>query len=78
MSEVKNLRKFVKVNETVITPLEPRRVDILGSECLIDVRFVENHSGTGRWLYEYEASGEVGKVERFLNRLREIERKQDE
>ncbi|HWR05429.1 hypothetical protein [Sporomusa sp.] len=71
------MRKFVKVNETVITPLEPRRVDILGNECLLDVRFVESHSETGNWLYEYEVIGEVGKVERFLNRLRDIERKRD-
>ncbi|HWR43415.1 hypothetical protein [Sporomusa sp.] len=69
------MRKFVKVNETVITPLEPRRADILGDECLVDVRFVESRSEISGWLYEYEVVGEVGKVERFLNRLRDIEQK---
>lgn len=69
------MRKFVKVTETVITPLEPRRTKVLGEECLIDVRFVESRSETSGWIYEYEAAGEVGKVERFFQRLRDIEQK---
>lgn len=69
------MRKFVKITETVITPLEPRRAKVLGEECLIDLRFVESRSEISGWIYEYEATGEVGKVERFLERLRDIEQK---
>ncbi|SMC79035.1 hypothetical protein [Sporomusa malonica] len=69
------MRKFVKITEPVITPLEPRRANVLGEECLIDLRFVESRSEIGGWLYEYEATGEVGKVERFFERLRDIEHK---
>lgn len=69
------MRKFVKTTESVITPLEPRRAAILGDESLVDVRFVENRNEAAGWLYEYEVTGEVGKVEKFLSRLKDIERK---
>lgn len=69
------MRKFVRVTESVVTPLEPRRTDILGGECLVEIRFVESRSEAAGWLYEYEISGEVGKVEKFLVRLKDIEQK---
>lgn len=69
------MRKFVKTTESIITPLEPRRAGILGDECLVDMRYVESRSEAAGWLYEYEITGEVGKVERFFARLKDIERK---
>lgn len=69
------MRKFVKTTESIITPLEPRRAAILGDECLVDVRFVESRSETVGWFYEYEVTGEIGKVEKFFARLKDIERK---
>lgn len=69
------MRKFVKVTESVMTPLEPRRAGILGEECLIDLRFVESRSESHGWLYEYEVTGEVGRVEKFFIRLKDIEQK---
>lgn len=70
-----NLRKLIRTNEAVITPLEPRRANVLGDECLVDIRFIESRSEPGHWLYEYEVTGEIGKVARFLERLHEIEQK---
>ncbi|SDE52682.1 hypothetical protein [Sporomusa acidovorans] len=69
------MRKFVKVTESVMTPLEPRRAAILAEECLIELRFVESRSEKHGWLYEYEATGEVGRVEKFFIRLKDIEQK---
>lgn len=71
------MRKFVNVTESFITPIEQRRVNILGGECLVEIRFVEDRSEAHGWLYEYEVRGEVGKVEKFLGRIKEIERKLD-
>lgn len=71
------MRKFVKTTESIITPLEPRRAVIVGDECLVDVRFVESRSEAAGWLYEYEVTGELGKVEKFFVRLKDIERKLD-
>lgn len=69
------MRRVVKTTESVVTLLEPRRAGILGEECLIHVRFVESRSEADGWLYEYEISGEVGKVEKFLVRLKDLEQK---
>ncbi|MBP2635254.1 MAG: hypothetical protein H6Q72_1161 [Firmicutes bacterium] len=69
------MRKFLTLTEAVITSLEPRRVGILAEECLLAVRFVESHSEDAGWCYEYEVSGEVGKVEKFLLRIKDIEKK---
>jgi hypothetical protein len=71
------MRKFVNITESIVTPIEPRRASILGEECLVEVRFVESRSETTGWLYEYEVSGEVGKVEKFFVRVKDVERKQD-
>ena len=69
------MRKFVNVTESIVTPIETRRAGILGEECLIAVRFVESRSEPKGWLYEYEVTGEVGKVEKFFTRIKDIERK---
>ncbi|WP_371368374.1 hypothetical protein SRRS_19760 [Sporomusa rhizae] len=69
------MRNHFKTTESIVTPLEPRRVEILGDECLIQVRFVESHSHAAGWSYEYELVGEIGKVEKFLVRLKDIEKK---
>jgi len=69
------MRKFVNVTESIFTPVEPRRAGILGEECLVAVRFVESRSETTGWIYEYEVTGEVGKVEKFFVRIKDIERK---
>ena len=71
------MRNFIKTTESIITPMEPRRAAILGDECLVEVRFVESRSQVAGWLYEYEVTGEIGKVEKFLVRLKDIERIQD-
>ena len=69
------MRKFVNVTESIFTPVEPRRAGILGEECLVAVRFVESRSETTGWIYEYEVTGGVGKVEKFFVRIKDIERK---
>jgi len=70
------LRKFVTLTEAVVTPLEPRRVNILAGECLVDVRFIESLSeAAAEWQYEYEVTGEVGRVEKFLLRVKDVEKK---
>ena len=69
------MRKFVMLTEVVVTSLEPRRINILAEECLVDVRFVESHSEDTGWHYEYEINGEVGKVEKLLLRIKDIDRK---
>lgn len=69
------MRKFVTLTEVVITSLEPRRIGILAEECLLDVRFIESHSEDTGWCYEYEVNGEVGKVEKFLLRIKDVEKK---
>lgn len=69
------MRKFVNVTESIVTPVEPRRGAILGEECLVAIRVVESRSGTTGWLYEYEVTGEVGKVEKFFARIKDIEQK---
>lgn len=71
------MRKFVNVTESIVTPIEPRRVGILGDECLVAVRFVESRSDSTGWLYEYEVTGEVGKVEKLFVRIKDVERKRD-
>ncbi|MGL5514538.1 MAG: hypothetical protein ACRDBM_15070 [Sporomusa sp.] len=69
------MRKLIRTNEPVITPLEPRRVNVLGDECLVDIRFIESRNQSDDWFYEYEVTGEIGKVARFIERLREVEQK---
>lgn len=71
------MRRFVNVTESIITPIEPRRAGILGEECLVEVRFVESRSEAAGWFYEYEVSGEVGKVEKFFVRVKDVEKKLD-
>lgn len=69
------MRKLIRTSEPVITPLVPRRVSVLGDECLVGIRFIESRRQSDAWLYEYEVTGEIGRVSRFIERLREIEHK---
>lgn len=70
------MRKFVTVTESIMTSIEPRRAAVLAEECLLDIRFVESRCEQAAWLYEYEATGEVGKVEKFFAKIKDIEQKQ--
>lgn len=69
------MRKLIRTSEPVITPLVPRRVTVLGDECLVDIRVIESRSQSDNWLYEYEVTGEIAKVARFIERLHEVEQK---
>lgn len=59
--------------ETVITPVNPERTFRIADECLIEIRLIENRREASQWIYEYEVNGEVGKIKKFITRLRNIE-----
>ncbi len=59
--------------ETVITSIEPKRAFKTAEECLVDLRLVENRKEAFAWVYEYEVSGEMGKIAKFLGRIKGLE-----
>ncbi|GEM_PF-630819 len=71
------MRRGVYTTETVISPVESERAFRIAEECLIEIRFVEMRRENSAWLYEYEVNGEVGKVNKFVARLRQVEFKRN-
>jgi hypothetical protein len=67
------MQRNIIFSETIFTPLIPERVFKVADECLLEVRLVETRKELVSWIYEYEVSGEYGKIEKFLVRIRRIE-----
>ncbi len=67
------MRKTIVVSETVVTSIEPKRVVRQADECLLSIRVVESRKESTNWIHEYEVTGEPGKIEKFLARIRDIE-----
>jgi len=67
------MRRGVHTTETVISSVDSERAYRIADECLIEIRLVETRREDAAWLHEYEVSGEVGKVSKFINRLRQVE-----
>jgi hypothetical protein len=68
------MKKTLMFTETVFTSVEPKRALKLADECLLEIRVVESHKKAAGWLYEYEVKGEGGRAEKFLARLKSLER----
>lgn len=67
------MHRAVAFSDTFFTSVVPERVFRIADECLLDIRVIENHKESSAWIYEYEVSGEFGKFEKFLVRIRNIE-----
>jgi hypothetical protein len=66
------MSKDIIFSETFFTALIPKRVFRIADECLVEIRLIENRKESSAWIYEYEVSGEAGKIEKFLVRIRSI------
>jgi hypothetical protein len=67
------MNKVLVFSETVFTSVEPKKISRIADECLLDIRVIECRKESSAWIYEYEVSGEFGKIEKFLIRIRSIE-----
>ena len=67
------MRRDVVFTQTVVTSVEPERAIRVADECLVEIRVVENRKEVSGWVHECEISGEAGKVEKFVKRLKNLE-----
>lgn len=67
------MRKDIITTETLITLINPKKVFRLADENLVEIRLIENRQEASVWIHEFEIRGEVGKVEKFLRRIRSFE-----
>ena len=67
------MRKNMFITETLFTKIRPEKVSKISEECLVTIRLIESRQEASTWSYEYEVHGEVGKVEKFLKRIRSFE-----
>lgn len=58
--------------ETVITSVDPQRAFKAADECLTEIRLVESKREALMWIYEYEVKGEIGKIEKFIERIKSL------
>ena len=58
--------------ETVITSVDPQRALKAADECLIEIRLIESKREALIWIYEYEVKGEIGKIEKFIERIKSL------
>ncbi len=65
--------KVIIFTETVLTSVEPKKTFKAAEECLVEIRMVENRKEASSWVYEYEVNGEIGKIEKFLGRIKSLE-----
>lgn len=63
----------VVFTETVFTTIEAKRAFRTAEECLIQIRLVESRKETSVWVYEYEVQGEMGKIAKFIGRIKSLE-----
>jgi hypothetical protein len=66
------MKSNITFSETFFSSLVPERVFKVADECLVEIRVIENRKESSEWIYEYEVSGEFGKIEKFMNRIRNI------
>jgi len=69
------MRRVIAFTETVLTKVEPKRTFKTAEECLIGIRVVENRKEASTWVYEYEVNGEIGKIDKFIKRIKSLETK---
>lgn len=67
------MHRVIVFTETVVTSVEPKRTLKTAEECLVEIRVVENRKEASGWMYEYEVSGEIGKIQKFLRRIKSLE-----
>lgn len=67
------MNKDLVFSEIVFTSVEPKKIFRIADECLLEIRLIESRRESSAWIYEYEVSGEFGKIEKFLVRIRSIE-----
>ena len=67
------MNKVLIFTEIVFTTVEPERILKIADECLLELRIIESRKESSAWIYEYEVSGEFGKIKKFLVRIRSIE-----
>jgi hypothetical protein len=67
------MRRAIIFSEPLFTTVNPERTIRLADECLVEIRVVESRKEAAAWIYEYEVSGEAGKIEKFLKRIKSIE-----
>jgi hypothetical protein len=65
--------KEIAFTETIITPVESKRVFRLADECLLEIRLVESKKQSSFWLYEYEVKGEAGRIAKLAARIKGLE-----
>ena len=65
--------KPIIFTETLVSSLEPERTFRLADECLVEIRLIESRNESSAWIYEYEISGEGGKIAKFLSRVKSVE-----
>jgi hypothetical protein len=67
------MNKEIVFEETVFTKVDPKRTFKAADECLVAIRLIESKKEAAAWNYEYEVSGEIGKIDKFIARLKKLE-----
>lgn len=67
------MSKEIIFEETVLTKVNPERTYRTADESLVKIRLIESKKEASDWVYEYEVSGEIGKIKKFITRLKNIE-----
>ncbi|NLW47434.1 MAG: hypothetical protein GXY86_08875 [Firmicutes bacterium] len=67
------MNKEIVFDEAVFTKADPKRTFRTADECLVAIRLIESKKEASTWIYEYEVSGEIGKIKKFIARLKKLE-----
>lgn len=67
------MSKGLVSTEIVFTTIEAKKAFRTAEECLIDIRLVESRKEASVWVYEYEVNGEIGKLAKFIKRIKSLE-----
>lgn len=67
------MTKEIIFEETVLTKVDPERTFRTADESLVKIRLIESKKEASIWIYEYEVSGEIGKIKKFINRVKKLE-----
>ena len=67
-------KKQVAVSIALTTTLAPEKAARMADECGVQLTLVEIRMGNGRrWFNDFEVEGGAGKVDAFLERVRDLE-----